>query len=74
MAFDALKKYMEEQGTLEAAEKEVYGDNLYNAADEEADVKPSTEADTEEHIKDDDEKTEDELEAEWYEVLLGTHF
>lgn len=77
MAFDALKKYMEEQGTLEAAEKEVYGDNLYKALDEEADVKPVTEADntdTEDRIKDDDEKTEDELEAEWYEVLLGTHF
>lgn len=104
MAFDALKKYMEEQGMLEASEAEISVKSregevweaddeeqgeLYEAAETEAGIKPSIEDGSEPSkvekdagkddndepaVKDDDEKTEEELDAEWYELLLGTHF
>ena len=66
MAFDALKKYMEEQGKL---------DEAGNVIESESGSKTViTESVKEAPPKDDDDKTEEEINAEWYEVLLGTHF
>lgn len=64
MAFDALKKYMEEQGKLDEAGEVV----------EEEKVAPAIEKIKEEPPKDDEDKTQEEIDAEWYEVLLTTHF
>ena len=63
MAFDALKKYMEEQGKL----------NEEGEVIEEVKKAP-VETVKEEPPKDDEDKTEEEINAEWYEVLLTTHF
>ncbi|MBQ3122545.1 MAG: hypothetical protein IJP24_06170 [Firmicutes bacterium] len=63
MSFEALKKYMEEQGKLDEAGEVI----------EEAKAEPK-EVVKEAPPKDDDDKTQEEIDSEWYEVLLGTHF
>ncbi|MBE6031075.1 MAG: hypothetical protein E7225_05710 [Clostridiales bacterium] len=65
MAFDALKKYMEEQEKLDENGEVV-------EAAENTEAKP--EVVKEAPPKDDDDKTQEEIDSEWYEVLLGTHF
>lgn len=65
MAFDALKKYMEEQGKLDENGEVV-------EAAENTEAKPETVKEA--PPKDDDDKTQEEIDSEWYEVLLGTHF
>ena len=64
MSFEALKKYMEEQGKLDEAGEVV----------EEVKVSVPEEVEKEEPPKDDEDKTQEEIDAEWYEVLLTTHF
>lgn len=65
MAFDALKKYMEEQGKLdENGEVVEVSESTVVKTETEKEVPP----------KDDDDKTQEEIDSEWYEVLLSTHF